>query len=343
MRPQYSPFAAEERALIRGQVLARDHLLSLAGWFPVALADDPPGLWWRHLGAKRFAEPFFRDTLVAQPTEQRLCCRTALTDLEAIEPGLEPTALVFHTSRCGSTLLTQLLSTLPQCIVASEPPVIDSFLRFHRAHPAASGGAATLRGLIRALGQQREAEERHFFVKLDSWHIHDLPLFRQAFPHTPCVFLYRQPDEILASHRRKRGPQMIPGLLDKLPAVTIDTAQPLPPGDLEGYAAQVVAGFLQSAIGHAAELILLNYRQLPEVLWSDLLPGLAVPLSAPDMADLRTRSRQHSKHPGQSYAGDPPTPPAARTFPAVARLYDELERLRHAQAPIRQAPPPASA
>lgn len=335
-----SPFAAEERALVRGQVLERNQLLSLQGWFPVALADDPPGLWWRHLGSKRLSEPFFRDTLVAQEPEQRLCCRTELADLDTIKPGLAPTALIFHTSRCGSTLFTQLLSTLPHCIVASEPPVIDSFLRFHRADPAASGGTATLGGLVRALGQQREDEERHFFVKLDSWHIHDLPLFRQAFPATPFIFLYRQPDEILASHRRKRGPQMIPGLLGNLPPVDIGNPEPIAPGDLEGHAAQVVAGFLKSAIHHAAELTLVDYQQLPAVLWTRLLPDLGVSLNAPEIAELQARARRHSKHPGQDFAGDPPTTPTAADFPAVARLYGELEQQRHDRERFQPAPAP---
>jgi hypothetical protein len=34
----------------------------------------------------------------------------------------------------------------------------------------------------------------------------DLAIFQAAFPATPCVFLYRDPLDVLLSHRRDRGP-----------------------------------------------------------------------------------------------------------------------------------------
>jgi hypothetical protein len=53
--------------------------------------------------------------------------------------------------------------------------------------------------MVAALGQARAGETR-LFLKLDCWHMRDLPLFRRAFPNTPWVFLYRDPVEVLVSH-----------------------------------------------------------------------------------------------------------------------------------------------
>jgi hypothetical protein len=66
--------------------------------------------------------------------------------------------------------------------------------------------------MVAALGQARAGESR-LFLKLDCWHVRDLPLFRRAFPDTPWVFLYREPVEVLVSHLRRRGVQMIPELV----------------------------------------------------------------------------------------------------------------------------------
>ena len=44
-------------------------------------------------------------------------------------PAIHLDGLVFHLSRCGSTLIAQMLAALPWTVVASEPSVIDSAIR----------------------------------------------------------------------------------------------------------------------------------------------------------------------------------------------------------------------
>lgn len=316
---------------MRGKQIDHGSLSSLHGWFPVALSKSPSTVWWRFLGAQRFTASFFQDTLTTQSTEQRLVCQTPFAALDTFNDSVPPTAFIFHVSRCGSTLLTQLLASLDRCIVMSEPPVIDSFLRFHHAQPESSGGAHALRKLIAALGQRRQPEEQNFFVKLDSWHIHSLPLIRKAFPDTPCLFLYRQPAEVLRSHQRQRGPQMVPGLID--PALLRLDASDLAPADLDGYCVRMLESFFTSGLEHAAsgQMILLNYTQLPEILWSDLLARFAMPCTPAELANIQARSGFHSKHATNKFDGDPLTAPhAANAVPSrkLASCYAQLEQLR---------------
>ncbi|MGE5467320.1 MAG: hypothetical protein ACM3Y9_07850 [Ignavibacteria bacterium] len=317
------PLALEERALARGTEVDRASLDTLRGWFPVAVATDPPGLWWRFLGDLRFEAPFFRETL-RQTQLERLCCRTSFDALDELGEALEPTALIFHVSRCGSTLLSQLLALLPQCAVISEPPVIDSFLRFHAA--AAGGAERTLRGLVAALGQKRFPQEQRLFVKLDSWHIHELSLFRRAFPRTPFIFVYREPAAVMASHRRQRGPQMVPGVVT--PARLGIGALRAAAGDLDAYCAQVLEGFMSAALASADDLVLLDYRELPEVVWARLLKDFSLDCDAAQMDVLEARARRHSKDPARGFAGDPPSSPATADLAAADRLYAELGRKR---------------
>jgi hypothetical protein len=309
-----------ERQLLRGQPIAAGDLTSLHNWFPITLQGRE--IIWRHV-PDRFTASFFADTLLQQNPAQRYICRTGFDWLARLEPALTPSAFIFHTSRCGSTLLTQLLSTLSSCIVMSEPPIVDAFLRLHPTEPEFSGGSAGLRQLILALGQQRSLEETHFFIKLDSWHIQFLPILRAAFPDTPCWFLYREPEAILASHQRQRGPQMVPGMVATLAAETLEA------GDLDGYCAKVLAGFFEAALANIEHLQLINYRQLPDILWQDLLPRQGLNCTLEQLERMRQRAGFHAKSQGIRFSGDA-SPASSHPIlqQRVAPLYAQLEQRR---------------
>lgn len=310
-----------ERQLLRGRPVAADTLSSLRNWFPVTLQGRE--IVWRHVPS-RFTASFFADTLHQQEPTQRYICRTEFDRLTHLEPALAPSAFIFHTSRCGSTLLTQLLTTLSCCIVMSEPPIIDAFLRLYQAEPEASGGSAGLEQLILALGQQRSPEETHFFIKLDSWHIRFLPILRAAFPHTPCWFLYRDPEAILASHRRQRGPQMVPGMIEALATEVLEE------GDLDGYCAKILAGFFEAALANVAHLQLINYRQLPDILWQDLLPRQGLDCTSEQLERMRQRAGFHAKDQGIRFSADvPPISSHPILQQRVAPLYEQLEQCRN--------------
>jgi hypothetical protein len=312
------------RQCARAQRVDAAALASLRDWFPAALDGDR--LAWRHVPG-RFADPFFADTLQRQAPHERRVCFTPLSALARAEPGLAPSAFVFHISRCGSTLLTQLLATLPACVSLSEPPVIDDFLRLHRQAPHASGGIPRLRQLILALGQRRQPAETHYIIKFDSWHLCDLDLLRAAFPDTPCWFLYREPEAVLASHRRMRGPHMTPGLV--LPAQPGEHA--VAPGDLEGYGMEVLALYFRLALSHASHLRWLHYRQLPAAVWDIFLPHAGLACREHEVQAMRLRAAYHAKDGAAAYRGDPPAPGAQAGMARLAALYAQVETLRLAQ------------
>jgi len=302
-------------------------LASMHGWLPVVL--DGQTVSWRHLPG-RCIEPFFSDTLRVQPREERRVCHTPYERLADAGDTLAPRLFIFHSSRCGSTLLAQMLATLPQCVVHSEPPVLDDFFSHYGEQPPAQA-APLLRALIGALGQRRGALATHYIVKLDCWHIRHLPLLRAAFPATPFWFLYREPQAILASHRRQRGPQMVPGLV--LPPAF---GAGLAPGDLDGFCARVLEHIFSQALAHADALRLLDYRQLPGVVWEELLAELGIETAAAQLDAMRARAGFHAKSAGAAYHGDPaPETAAAPHLPELlamlAPLYAQLEALRLAQ------------
>ncbi len=296
-------FAAEQRQLCRGTRLTQ--MAHLREWTPVGLATDPLALIWRWVGEQRFNAPFFADNLRGQAPEQRLVCHTNVEETRALlasTPHLPPSAFIFHASRCGSTLLTQMLSCLPHCLAISEPPVLESCLQYYYHQPLTP--LEFLQAVVAALGQQRFPEQRHYIIKLDSWHLCQLPLLRAAFPDTPFYFLYRQPAQILVSHMRQPGPQMVPGLLD--PArLGIDSE--IPYADHHAWGEMFLMR-LFSLAQHYAEnenLHLLNYQDLPSLLWNRLLLEWQIDVSKEQLQQIQQRSQFHAKN-MSGFVGDPP-------------------------------------
>jgi hypothetical protein len=300
---------------------------------PVALNLAPGALSvdWGDLGALRFTEPFFDQTVErwAGSPAARLV-RTDLATLAALDgaPSLDPAALVFHMSRCGSTLVSRLLARIPGMLVVSEPRPVNALLL---AGPALFGEDETarlLRLLVRALGRRRFGDERHYALKLSSWNIARLDLFRRAFPDAKLVWVQRQPLEVLASLAADppawRELARAPGDAERL--FRIPPAE-LASLDAAGFCARVLQALLGAARSAGDGLLAIDYRELPDAVWARIAPFLGLDLGAPEIAALRAEARYHAKDPGRRlFAGDPPErrdpPPALRTLAAeIEPLY----------------------
>ena len=268
------------------------------GWLP-AEVDGEPTLTWRWFGRRRLTEPFYADDLMRagyRPLNRLVRLRTPLPAPDD-RPLRAPDGLIFHMSRCGSTLAAQMLAASPANVVISEAPPLEAVMRLEVDDEAKVGG---LRAMVTALGQARAGETR-LFLKLDCWHVRDLPLFRRAFPDTPWVFVYREPVEVLVSHLRRRGVQMIPQLVPSA-RLGLDTPVVL---DAD-YCAQVLAALCEAAASHhaAGGGRLVNYRELPEALLTKVLPHFGVVPSDDETAALRAAGARDAKVPDQGFVPD---------------------------------------
>jgi len=319
---------------------------SLTNWIPIRVYWQDAQLLvdWCRFDHDGFREPFFDDTvqrLLRRPFNLLFRRQTPverLGDLCASRPGLSPAGFIFHMSRCGSTLMAQMLAALPQNVVISEPDPIDSVLRAHYKDPAIADEQRTewLRGVVSALGQQRTPEQAHLFVKFDSWSIVELPLIRRAFPSVPWVFLYRNPVEVLASHLRQRGVHMVPGMIE--PQLFGLTGAQLAEMRAEEYCARVLGTVCKIALRHGQEAngLLVNYTDLPQALWSSVAAHFGLSWSAAERSILADAARRDSKNPWQEYQ-TPASSPAAKAVVHevcaqwVLPAYERLEDLRLAR------------
>lgn len=270
------------------------------GWLPEAVVATTagPAVDWVHFGGARLTEPFFADSLRRarrRPFNRLVRYRTPLSLLANNAPELRaPTGLVFHMSRCGSTLVAQMLAADPTSVVVSEAPPLDAVVRFIRSRPAMllADRLALLRAMVGALGRQR-TDDGHYVVKLDSWHALSLPLFRLAFPDTPWIFLYRDPVEVIVSHLRQRGSQMVPGMGGGREDIV--GAPGMSP---ERHVAQILAEICRAAAAHHDFCgMLVRYDSLPDAVTRQIVPHFGIAADASVLAAMAHVAERDSKTP----------------------------------------------
>lgn len=286
----------------------------LADWLPIRVQwqQNNPLFDWCHLGMRRFTEPFFDDTIESRLRYPFNLLIRPLTGIEVLEqcyklrPGLPPNGFIFHLSRCGSTLVSQMLAALPQNVVISEASPLDWMIRAKIRRPEITDDEriSWIRWMVGALGQKRNAEAEYFFIKLDSWNIFEMDILTRAFPDVPWIFLYRHPLEVLVSHGRQRGGGTIPGVIEhQLPDLSVAESLQIPPQE---YVARVLAKICESALQyrHHPNALFVNYSQLPKFVTSTLLNHFRVDYSDEDIVIMNSAARFDAKSPTVEFIDD---------------------------------------
>lgn len=318
------------------------------GWLPARSipAGGAPAFDWAWFGDHALTEPFYEDAvrrMAARPFSQAFRTRTTLDALvagAAAEATLAPQGLIFHMSRCGSTLAAQMLAAVPDHVVISEAGPIDAVVQWAAASDAPIEIQITaLRAIVAAFGRNRSGSARRLFLKLDAWHVLALPLFRAAFPDVPWVFLYREPEEVMVSQVRMPGMHFAAGGM--LPAeLGVDPAAAF---SIEEHGASVLAQLLRAAAAHhpSGGGMLVDYTDLPAAMDAAIPAHFGFVPDADERAAMAAAKSRDAKSPDARFKADSQSKRAAVT-PAIAAAvarhlrapYAELETLRAAEARI---------
>lgn len=269
---------------------------------------------WTHFAGMPFSDPFYEETLrrsASRPFNTMCRYRTMVGDFVASaehESSLVPDGFIFHMSRCGSTLAAQMFAALPDTISISEPPPLDAIVQFAgtRNDIDPEWRVAALRAMVSALGRKRAGSERRYVLKLDSWHIMALPLFRRAFPEVPWIFLHRDPIEVLVSQMRIRGVQTMPQLMP--PGIYGIQPQELAGVPGEEVCARVLGLLCRVAADHLSEGgLAVDYSELPGAAMTRIADHFGLALDAGDRAAMAEAAGRNSKRPGERFAQDSAT------------------------------------
>lgn len=284
----------------------------LSNWIPYRLIEKDNEVYfeWIYLADLKYAEPFFDETISK--------CRShvnnskpfkVITTVENLLDwsneiiSVELKSLIFHVSRCGSTMLSQSLATSSENIMISEAPIIDKILRSENFD--SDKKAALLKAIIALLGQKRFPEQQHLIVKLDAWNIFNADYLRSIFPEIPFALLYRNPVEVLKSHQKLTGMHMVPNLLP--PEVFGISAEEMNEISFQQYGALVLEKYFQAFLDFSEtdqNVTKLNYNEGMKNVVQKFISFINLDYADNELDKMYERLNKHSKNESAVFKGD---------------------------------------
>lgn len=227
-----------------------------------------------------------------------------LDGLSMPSDGLPFATGIFHVSRCGSTLVSNILGRVRAVQMAAEPRAFVNMLGpLWQLFPAELR-QADMRLALAFLRQPLTPEKRTFMVKFTHADLICLPDIERLAPGLRKILVFRDPLEVLTSNLRAppawagfHGHPIKGGLMIGMrPAAA--AALPLPEFIARGLAKGFVAA--ADAISRApADWLLLDYTDLPDAVFNTVFPWLSLAPDADELPGLLEEARLYSKGPGE--------------------------------------------
>ncbi|MCC5872752.1 MAG: hypothetical protein JJU22_10180 [Gammaproteobacteria bacterium] len=294
---------------------ARVALVERPGLVPIAIhPGDDSGqgrqLYFADIGDEPFLEWKYIYTIERLAKEGRIdfAFTTDFTLLDSELPvtdGMDPDGLLFHVSRCGSTLFCKALARVDSNLIINQGgPLQSGFWAaltdgWRRPLVASAENLDRFRRLVRLMTRRRRPEYQRSLVKFISWNTICVEFIRAAFPAARALYLYREPAEVIATVLQEttaalhaRGTPLADALTG-LPA-----ARTRGMGDVE-FLAHCYAHYFAVVAEHAEALALspVNFRQMVqrENLPSILEAGLGWQPTADELARMQAQFNFYSK------------------------------------------------
>ncbi len=309
---------------------------TLDKWIPYKLLGSGDGMFceWLYTGDEQFREAFFDETLsTCRRLPQNAGPQKNITDIPTLLERAkkitvaEPSAIMFHISRCGSTIVSQALANNINHIVLSEVPFFDDVLREPSKH--AYGQRRLLKEVIKFYSRQKNGIGNKVFIKTDSWHIMFYKELRSMYPHVPFILLYRNPGEVVRSLNKKPGmhciPQFVPQELLGIKEQVVTAA------DFYDYPIKVIEKYLEAYVDIFAKddnAFLFNYNEGMLKVVADICKVVGVAFAEEDRLQMEERLKYHSKIPGEYFSPEPLAQSSSEKFSRVFELYKRLEGAR---------------
>jgi hypothetical protein len=310
----------------------------IEGWIPIKLFNDDGerNCRWLYVGNKHFNEPFFDETIsVCRQLPQNGHLKRSMSSIgvlpewAATTDTIEPTAFIFHVSRCGSTLLSQMLSLQKRNSVLSEVPFFDDLLRYGKKENCLPQILPIVKAAIDLYSTKRNVDYKNVFIKTDSWHIHFYKELRELYPTTPFFFLYRKPDEVVQSQQKKRGMQAIPNLIEaNVFGFNKEEISTMP---LDEYMGMVIESYLEkfyTILQKDKNCFALNYHTGAMDMMKTIATEIALPITKEEYAAMKDRAGFHAKFPNQVFSEEKRIEAIPSYLKKSFELYDRIEEIR---------------
>jgi len=271
--------------------------------------------------------PMFRDLVSKSPRCKKTTQKVFLKDIATMARQMDrdnqrqPTSLqvpkplnisgvVFHESRCGSTLVANSLigmNPTQHRVYSESPPPVTAMRICGEDYSLCSKqqAAAILRDTLYMMSRTNDPKEQRVFFKIQSVGSRHIEVFREAFPDTPWIFVYREPVQVMMSHlkygirranclRSHHNPPPVTQNLIKRHGRD-NTAQLSP----QEFCAAHLATITESAMENLRQTnygVPVNYASLPAILYETILPHhMGIPTTATEIHNILQVSSQYSK------------------------------------------------
>lgn len=319
------------------------------GWIPYRMLTDAEGtvqFRWLYAGTHAFTEPFFDESVSAcLSLPQNVPGKFPLTSAEELIriaeqcESIAPTAFVYHVSRCGSTLLSQLLSCDESNIVLSEVPLLDEILRIPVAAHAAPSPEELFRAVLKLLSRKRSGHEQRVFVKTDSWHVLFYDRLQTWYPDASSFLLYRHPKEVGRSQANHPAMHSVPGVI--APALFGLREEEALHMTRETYLDHVLCCYFSTyaeILRRGSTAFAMSYHEGPMHMLEYIFAVCGFLPAQDVLNNMQQRSGFHSKNPGQNFNGDAHAVEANGNFERSTELFFQLEQLIATQKQMSYEP-----
>jgi hypothetical protein len=177
------------------------------GWLPVDIGEPHLVIRWVQFGPTPLLEPFFSESVEALRSRPTPPLETE-TELSALPKAANhlakypPAGVIFHMSRCGSTLVCNALKALDGLVGLSEAPSMDRMMHLLVSHSRYSGsdGIDHLAALTSVFTFYQGNDNARLVIKCSMANIVTLRSLRLLWPDVPFLILIRNPIEVVVSN-----------------------------------------------------------------------------------------------------------------------------------------------
>ena len=281
-------------------------LENFKGLLPVdaVVVEGRPGLQWLDMSGLSLTEPFFQQTVERAKTDgsnrrELFTEFDVLLQLEKQLDSVQPTGFIFHSSRCGSTLVANACRAINNSIVLSEANAIDKLIaRFitDASDVKTALYSFFLRAVVHSLAQRRRGNEEHLFIKFSCCSFTQIERVKRIWPNVPWLFLYRDPVETIVSNLKDVPPWLLDNDRRVLASIAGASPDEVAHMRLEELCARTIGSLFSTAHRLANDgQLLLNYKQLSVPVISSMLRFFRVSPSTEELERIERGSAIYSK------------------------------------------------
>lgn len=278
-------------------------------WLPIALQleEHPFNASWMDFGSMVLSQPLFQQSVLELRSSAPGKEREVTTDLATvIEAGTRcadvvPAGIIFHLSRCGSTLLSNALRLAENTTVLAEATPIINLLApgIDRGEEKSESLAGAIRALVNLYSHYGSSVPKSMVIKLAPIDLYELGRARVYWPGVPFVIVIRNPVEVIASNVAQRPPWLANRVSSPRERRIFDWA-PLRPHEMsdEEYCARAIGCFCTEALKcRDGNCTIISYERLDEEMVGAVSRLFGLRLPSPEDCHFRRVFGTYSKDP----------------------------------------------